>query len=424
MNIKIVRIFGILCLAFAFPSYAAPYTPLVQIPGLGNEVTISSYLIGMYNFLLSIVGIVAVLMLILGGMRYISAAGNSSAIGDAKSMIESAIFGLLLALLSWLFVSTINPDILYLSNPDMPKPEIGLFQCGTYDSTSKVCTCPDNTVLNSLNDSDECQVTCAASGHCSESGFFGSCIQPFSSNEATKNFYGPCTCITGNTVNWTEGAKCDDLCEGAGECGHGRFLVVKLRLRNAMTAGSDEYLISSASTTESISDGKWTGHDPDAIWDFFLTDNGNYGPFAIPDSETHKRGDGLESFDCGILTLNEDSEIVEGLIGGAAFDEGRIYWVKEGTVISRSNNNLLKSIDQDGNYTSCCTTTNIDATDCLMEAWGECEAENTDKVIRAVFSWDILDNKANQTDLAELNEGGGVGYILNRPLICSDGKWR
>lgn len=419
---KIMRIFGIiLCLIFALPAYAAPYTPLVQIPGLGNEVTISSYLIGMYNFLLSIVGIVAVLMLILGGMRYISAAGNSSAIGDAKSMIESAIFGLLLALVSWLFVSTINPDILYLNNPDMPKPEIGLFQCGTYDIASKVCTCPDNTVFNSLNDSDECQVTCAASGHCSESGFFGSCIQPFSSNEATKNFYGPCTCITGNTVTWTEGAKCDDLCESAGECGHGKFLVVKLRLRNAMTAGSDEYLISSASTTESISDGAWTRHEPDSIWDFFLTDNGNYGPFAI--TALHSMEEGGENFDCAILTLNEDSEIVEGLIGGPAPDEGHIYWVKEGTVISRSNNNLLKSIDQKGSRFECCSHS-IDNPDCLMEAWGECEEEESDRVIRAVFSWDILDDKANQTDLAELNEGGGVGYVLNRPLICSDGKWR
>jgi len=50
---------------------AAEWTPLVRIPGLPatGTVNLSMYLIGLYNFLLSIVGIVAVVMLIIGGMR-------------------------------------------------------------------------------------------------------------------------------------------------------------------------------------------------------------------------------------------------------------------------------------------------------------------------------------------------------------------
>jgi len=53
---------------------AAEWTPLVRIPGLPatGTVNLSMYLIGLYNFMLSVVGIVAVVMLIIGGMRYIS----------------------------------------------------------------------------------------------------------------------------------------------------------------------------------------------------------------------------------------------------------------------------------------------------------------------------------------------------------------
>ncbi|MFH1551522.1 MAG: hypothetical protein ABIC36_01420, partial [bacterium] len=48
---------------------AVEWTPLVRIPGLPptGTVNLSMYLIGLYNFLLSIVGIVAVIMLIIGG---------------------------------------------------------------------------------------------------------------------------------------------------------------------------------------------------------------------------------------------------------------------------------------------------------------------------------------------------------------------
>ncbi|MFH1551531.1 MAG: hypothetical protein ABIC36_01465, partial [bacterium] len=55
----------------------------------------------------------AVIMLIIGGMRYITAVGNPSAIGDAKDIITNAIIGLILALLSWVFISAINKYFSY-----------------------------------------------------------------------------------------------------------------------------------------------------------------------------------------------------------------------------------------------------------------------------------------------------------------------
>ncbi len=64
-------VFAIGAIACANYAGATEWTPLVRIPGLPatGTVNLSMYLIGLYNFLLSIVGIVAVIMLIIGGMR-------------------------------------------------------------------------------------------------------------------------------------------------------------------------------------------------------------------------------------------------------------------------------------------------------------------------------------------------------------------
>jgi hypothetical protein len=172
---------------------AVEWTPLVRIPGLpsAGTVNLSMYLIGLYNFMLSIVGIVAVIMLIIGGMRYITAVGNPSAIGDAKDIITNAIIGLILALLSWVFISTINPDVLYIKKPGsgVTDPSLGVKNLGdpviVLPSTSSSPCIANNSPVNanSLNFDKEpynsrcqcvdqafvplagltCQATCATS---------------------------------------------------------------------------------------------------------------------------------------------------------------------------------------------------------------------------------------------------------------------
>jgi len=57
------------------------------------------------------------LIWVFGGFRYLTAAGNAAALADAKDTIWSALYGLLLALCTWIIVSTINPDLFYLKQP-------------------------------------------------------------------------------------------------------------------------------------------------------------------------------------------------------------------------------------------------------------------------------------------------------------------
>ncbi len=67
-----------------------------------------------FNFTIMIAGLAAFFMLVFGGFRYLTSAGNPAAQKDAKDIITSAIVGLLLLLTSYLLLQVINPDILTL----------------------------------------------------------------------------------------------------------------------------------------------------------------------------------------------------------------------------------------------------------------------------------------------------------------------
>ena len=188
---------------------AQVYTPLVNIPGLppNTAVDLSMYVVGLYDFLLSVVGIVAVLMLIIGGMRYITSAGNQAAVSDAKDIITNALAGLLLAILSWVIVAEINPDVLYIKKPGAgfsSADNVDWAKCGTYDTAATTCICKDTTDISAatITNQTDCNEECRLQGYCF------SCVSEFDLAS------GDCTCIDGTVlipVFATE-AICDANC--------------------------------------------------------------------------------------------------------------------------------------------------------------------------------------------------------------------
>lgn len=106
----------------AFGSFS--YKLLESIPGIpklsqGETPDFNTYVSGIYQFLIMIVGICALFMITVGGYMYITSAGNNATMGKAKSIITDAIIGLVLALLSYLIFYTINPN---LTNPSGLQP--------------------------------------------------------------------------------------------------------------------------------------------------------------------------------------------------------------------------------------------------------------------------------------------------------------
>ncbi len=76
-----------------------------------GQTALSDYLNGMYQLLVGVAGVLAVIMIMWGGIEYMS----TDAIGgkeEAKGRINNALLGLMLALGSYLILKTINTDFL------------------------------------------------------------------------------------------------------------------------------------------------------------------------------------------------------------------------------------------------------------------------------------------------------------------------
>lgn len=119
---SIVALFGLL-VVFGFatvgPVYALTTTYVGEInytleQPFGGQTIIQSwgeYVQTLYEFSLGLVSIIAVVLIMIGGIRWIAAAGNESAIGEAREMITSAVIGLIIALLSYTLLVFINPAL-------------------------------------------------------------------------------------------------------------------------------------------------------------------------------------------------------------------------------------------------------------------------------------------------------------------------
>jgi len=89
------------------------FTPLVQLPGLGDqpgESLLVTYLSWLFRFALAAAAFLAVLQITIGGIQIIFGGASETARTNAKARISDAIWGLLLALGSFLILSTISPQ--------------------------------------------------------------------------------------------------------------------------------------------------------------------------------------------------------------------------------------------------------------------------------------------------------------------------
>lgn len=94
-----------------------PQTPAVNPGGTGTFETIKSpinidsiggLIVRVINYLIALVGAVAVLMIIVGGFRMVTAAGSESGVAAGKKAITWAIIGLLISLLAFTIVNLVQ----------------------------------------------------------------------------------------------------------------------------------------------------------------------------------------------------------------------------------------------------------------------------------------------------------------------------
>ncbi len=98
----------------------AQFTPQINIgefkagepmPVAKDAKTVWNYIRAIYKYAIGVVGIVAAVVLMVGGIIWLTAGGNQTRIGLAKDYIAASLTGLLLALTSFLILATVNPRL-------------------------------------------------------------------------------------------------------------------------------------------------------------------------------------------------------------------------------------------------------------------------------------------------------------------------
>ena len=69
------------------------------------------------NTILLIVGLISVIMLVYGGLRYILSGGDSKKVTDAKNTVLYAIIGLIISLLAFAIVNFVLNSVIGVSTP-------------------------------------------------------------------------------------------------------------------------------------------------------------------------------------------------------------------------------------------------------------------------------------------------------------------
>ena len=92
----------------------------IEYPEVAGEkpeqvtILVSEYVKYIFNLLIWISGIVALMSLIIGGIFYLTSAGEPEKLSKAKKQILAAFFGIVILLSSYLILTTINPDLVSL----------------------------------------------------------------------------------------------------------------------------------------------------------------------------------------------------------------------------------------------------------------------------------------------------------------------
>lgn len=75
---------------------------------------IAQYASGVYSYAVSIAGLLAGVMLVIGGFQYVTAGGDTGRVAKAKDRIKDAFIGLVLVFGAFLVLTTVNPSLVSL----------------------------------------------------------------------------------------------------------------------------------------------------------------------------------------------------------------------------------------------------------------------------------------------------------------------
>jgi hypothetical protein len=188
----------------------------VAVGGI-TVATLADYLAAAFKLGIGIAAVLAVLMIMIGGFRYIMAAGGSG-ISGAKDMIKHAVIGLLLTVSAYTLLQTVNPDITTLK---LPRVQI-VKPCSV--NVSCASKRKENCEKNDPNSGMRC-VWSITQSYCYDNSVFESGALGKNGGECMKGSDGGFFCTDGskcikidsNTYRCSKGNSCQS-CKTDGDC--------------------------------------------------------------------------------------------------------------------------------------------------------------------------------------------------------------
>lgn len=143
------------------------YRLLESFPGFFSKGEVVSDLptmiLAIYKFGIWTIGIAGLLMLTVGGVMYMSSAGNNASIESAKNIIKDALLGIVAALGAYLFMYVINPDLTKIDFSRLTSTTI------TETTVPPTAAVPDGGVCNGTSISccsSDPEISCTSCNNC------------------------------------------------------------------------------------------------------------------------------------------------------------------------------------------------------------------------------------------------------------------
>lgn len=192
---------GGLCVELAAVIPGLEFIQYDESQGLGG------FIASLYVFGLGLVGITAMVMLIYASVLYMTAGDNMTRVGEAKKKISNAMFGLVLAFLSWIILRTINPDLVQSLDIKLAPIQEPASQSTTPPPTTQrttSATCDPNGPANQCSPPAICQKISQYNAECRVP-------QPAGSGNMCDPRKQPDSCPSGTECRQTSqyGARCE-----------------------------------------------------------------------------------------------------------------------------------------------------------------------------------------------------------------------
>ena len=123
---KVILLFLIIALLIPVFASAVLHDKLLELnldyPSFGGidlnkDQGLAQIVAWLYAFIVGISGLAAFVMIVWGGVQWMTSTGNPTKTSEAKDRIKMALLGLLLILASFLILQVINPELTFLKEP-------------------------------------------------------------------------------------------------------------------------------------------------------------------------------------------------------------------------------------------------------------------------------------------------------------------